>query len=806
MSTRSLGGMRRGAWQAATRPLLLGLLCVGTAGCHLLLPFKSSGPPRFSCVTERWDCKAVAVAPSVKPLGAPGFESIIQKYEVQSFLWSEKDEAYKAYVDENVYVHQIAFDKLKGTLMIRPRRSDWSVKAQDFLRIEVNSPVQAVYVAYDSRANPKPSWLTGDYTQEKLANGTPARIWISVLDQSTGASGPPQWVSLEIWRKTTVPASPGPSQSAQIDIPGCQFPGPGGPAVQWPGVPESNRAMYLVFVEAPMQVDCVQPTKPPTSVQWEHCASDLNDAAAKALKDCQDQSSESQACKNPTCKMLEEYTEEGCANVLYGGALKQLDPLSFEPRSVIGFTPSKSVALIEVKGKKYQRGVNGKLYFDYVLDSFQTMRSLSLLSMQLEVDPLDTDVGRVENISIALRQPATADCTKENQYWGTPCDVYQVPQYEFYCAESSLLGGKPLVYTSVNRAPMDFTIDHASHTFRVKGSFSGTQRISDEDVELTVTIDLLGEFLNVSPVAVGKLESTKAVDCTRDMTNRKPVYLDSGGSFDIYDKLPSASAAYEWYEDYKLVTEKLWGKGKKVQIPAHQLGFGVHNITLVVRDSYGVAGTDTFGVDVRDISPPNLIAPPDRHVLSGGGPVKVNLGDPWFLDSCNGQVQLDNDAPADSMFPPGVTKVTWKADDGRGNVAKAVQTVNVYTMQHLQADKDIVQVLGPFWSSIEKSQAALGECEEDCMCEVPIGPLADAVGGLAEAVEKSSVQEARPMLRSLNAARAALAEAASLVEQSNSAARGKQTLRRAAIGRLEKARDLIQEAAGRSWQRDAESP
>ena len=45
------------------------------------------------------------------------------------------------------------------------------------------------------------------------------------------------------------------------------------------------------------------------------------------------------------------------------------------------------------------------------------------------------------------------------------------------------------------------------------------------------------------------------------------------------------------------------------------MSFGVHQITLVVRDDFGVAGIDTLDVVVRDTQPPSITAPKDIHVM-----------------------------------------------------------------------------------------------------------------------------------------------------------------------------------------------
>ena len=150
----------------------------------------------------------------------------------------------------------------------------------------------------------------------------------------------------------------------------------------------------------------------------------------------------------------------------------------------------------------------------------------------------------------------------------------------------------------------------------------------------------------------------------------------------MYDSIPANN--YEWYEDYGLVTEKLWGTGSHVVIPQGSLSFGVHSITLLVRDNDGVVDTDSFDVDVYDQTPPSLTIPPDAYrmvIPPDQTPALVSLGQASASDGCSSQVLVTNDGPSDSRFAAGVTPVTWTADDGRGNLKSLVQKVFVFEVQ-----------------------------------------------------------------------------------------------------------------------------
>lgn len=124
-------------------------------------------------------------------------------------------------------------------------------------------------------------------------------------------------------------------------------------------------------------------------------------------------------------------------------------------------------------------------------------------------------------------------------------------------------------------------------------------------------------------------------------------------------------------------------------IPPQQFAFGVHSITLVVQDKDGLVASNTFDLEVGDTTAPSLSIPPDvttPFYPPGTGSVYVPIGEASASDGCSVKADtlVSNDAPANLLFPPGVTTVTWTADDGRGNLTSAKQKVTVNAIALLE--------------------------------------------------------------------------------------------------------------------------
>lgn len=108
----------------------------------------------------------------------------------------------------------------------------------------------------------------------------------------------------------------------------------------------------------------------------------------------------------------------------------------------------------------------------------------------------------------------------------------------------------------------------------------------------------------------------------------------------------------------------------------------LHGNTVVWTDarppaSYGLFFIYGYSFGGADTVPPQIVPPPDVTADTAPGlcsASNVELGTPTTSDNVE-VAKVENDAP--SVFPKGVTLVTWTATDTSGNTAVAVQTVTV---------------------------------------------------------------------------------------------------------------------------------
>ncbi len=326
-----------------------------------------------------------------------------------------------------------------------------------------------------------------------------------------------------------------------------------------------------------------------------------------------------------------------------------------------------------------------------------------------------------------------------------------------------------------------------------------------------MTLNLVGQVVNYAPNAAAGYEGDDQAECS-DETNKSAIYLHAGSSFDVDDgALPGGS--FEWYEDYGLVTETHWGTGQTLTIGAGQLGYGVHNITLVVTDSQGVLDTDTISVTVADTAPPLLEVPEDVAVVTiAAPPIQVDIGEAFAADECLPipDDAITNDAPTDLRFGAGETLVTWTADDGRGNIATGVQRVVV------NAGGGPTSIFDAIREGIIELQVALGHAHEEVSqcspaeaCEVDLGYLVESFDGLimmtrdAMMMARSAMEEEGSeadeelamILADLEAARMALLEAAACLDESKAEDADTEALRNQAAARIAESEAILKDAA-----------
>jgi hypothetical protein len=701
------------------------------------------------------------------------------------------------YIDLNDswVVQAIEHPPLIGGILVR---TDWQhreVNEGEFLSVDFPSfdHIEDLYVAYDGRVNPTPEWLadTQRYQRVTDATGTPLSIVTSTPDES-GASPTVRLALYRVVDKTTGHPVGQPMWTFPGNNCGAPaLPGPGTCAAKasWPGkVSGKNKAMYVVVLVRKPVPDCSKTTDDERRGH-EGCSADEAQAKADATKKCEEARLESAKtgqnpayfeCSPPVCTDVTACPRESTL----------VQTRDFKVSSVVEFEPSKfkSAATILVQGQqKVTKDVTGRIYFEYSLDELGGMKRIRIDGMDLRIDPVDTDAGRFTDVAITLREASRAGCQDTPPPWAgdRPCTRYTVPAGKLKALLGGKLDGKVLLFDPANTGVVDILIDHTSRTFQIQGGpLATTVQVDGDSLPLEIDIDLLGHFLNFAPHAVGGLESTKWVECSggRDKirSNRDPILLDSAGSFEVYgDVIPPDG--YEWYENYTWASEKLWGKGPKLTIPPHQVSFGVHRMTLLVRDPFGVGDTDDFQVEVRDTTAPEITAPNDALYLvtpPGKPPVKVPLGTAWAYDVCFGDVELRNDAPPDGRFPAGVTTVTWTAEDGAGNTATGTQDVYVFTAPDANDPGALVPAIQKLARHaakvVEKDRGAAERCDETPLRATDPRAIAEAAGWMAALAERMELTgeragrraEATALLRSTSTR---LGDAAELAERARSA-------------------------------------
>jgi len=320
-------------------------------------------------------------------------------------------------------------------------------------------------------------------------------------------------------------------------------------------------------------------------------------------------------------------------------------------------------------------------------------------------------------------------------------------------------------------------------------------------------VNLTGQFVNFAPVGRVGNEFVGTAECGDNSRNATPIILDAGASFEFYnDPLPTDPNNFQWYEDYGLLTEHRWGTGKFVMIPPHALTFGVHHITLLLRDSHGVTDVHRFNVEVVDTVAPDLTVPNDVIRFQATGetlPLSVSIGEASANDVCCGQVLVTNDAPARSLFGAGETLVTWQADDGRGNLTTKVQ--RVYVVAHpdgsvIAKASDAAQWLNGL---VAQEQASLTARIAEPSCVLDLGrlialanQLADTLGAMGVPNNQTGARDS--IVQRLRSSATALTEADVLMMQSNGNETQRAALRQEALGKLRSASGSLNEIAAMS--------
>ncbi|MBV1787956.1 thrombospondin type 3 repeat-containing protein [Marinobacterium sp. D7] len=106
---------------------------------------------------------------------------------------------------------------------------------------------------------------------------------------------------------------------------------------------------------------------------------------------------------------------------------------------------------------------------------------------------------------------------------------------------------------------------------------------------------------------------------------------------------------------------------------------GTTLVSVTASDNLSNSASDEVVVTVEDTTPPLLSVPPDMTVEGNANGAFVDIGVAVADDLVDGTPCCSpvNDAPADGIFPLGVTEVAWEVKDNAANRASGVQVITV---------------------------------------------------------------------------------------------------------------------------------
>lgn len=691
----------------------------------------------YHCTTDIEKCTKYSRSVTVEVLHPkPQCYKVVHNYKSltgQKFL----------YCDRNWEIFNATLKTVNGAHLIQTRYEDRNLSSADeYLKIRVNDIIEGVYIAFDSRATSKPKWLKEQFYLLRDENTRkPFYILTGIPDNSQSA---PAIVKLEIWRNI--------KDVSQLKIGNNSSDG-----AKWPSaVPVDEKAMYVVLINPKEEISPLCWPNNKLYYKTPKFPYGSNEALleANAVKEAIDDAKNKYPgtgnsiykadLTSTTCKKVLVYPKISTTT----HPLLQISSKSFIRHSEVSFSKLQSHATIKIKKdgktKSETLPVWGKIHFEYEFDNNLFMQTMQINSVVLHFNPVNTDVGNFKKITASVLTPFSATCADSPAPIANPCNNYTIKTGAMiFSIDAEKDDGGLLLAIAENTKPVNVQIDHKNRIFHLGGPglvgpFKTKIKIDGDDIPVEINIDLTGFFENFAPTAKAKAESPTIIECD-EHSNAKPFMLYAGASFDIYPTQPPIN--YEWYEDYGLVTEKFWGNTDQLKIWPHQLEFGVHNLTLVVRDAAQVVDTASIKLQVVDSTPPKfLIFPPDVYALSlEGKPMKLQIGEASATDVCYPNVFISNDAPHNLVFPPGKTEVNWVADDGRGNLTKAVQ--NVFVFVPITFLSEIKNVLLTVNNELERMISSIENYTDDLRWNVDIESLNGIIKHYETSVKRISIQK-----------------------------------------------------------------
>ncbi|UCG57487.1 MAG: hypothetical protein JSU70_21805, partial [Phycisphaerales bacterium] len=648
------------------------------SACHVILPLDAAPTAtQWDCTVEQMGCIYKQETANVDVVSPPGLSCIPEAY-------LEKGDPIYCGINLSQLVNAGPCNTFNTSTVIKLPFSDRGDTTPDYLKIRLLEDVEGFYLAYDSRVTHKPDWL-GNLFEESTCHSDLVTITNPQLaNPPSPLCNQPLKMQVYKWKQSPL------AKNTVITVPGN---GHGYKNV--PGnLPWECLRMYIAFVKPKQDstdLDCSKPSDTET-FNDKYCVSVVEEgkdaeqirkeqeeeatklAKQGCAKDLKDKQLDNWQCNQATvnCEFLGEYCSAG-----------QTLTVAHTVSSVVEFVPSLSTATFTLDGDSDASEINGTIHFSYVFNKqlCDCMEKMLIQDMHLKIGNLSVKGQNFTDMYVSLNKKGWAECDNiASQIGRVPCQAYVIPQNDLsfnYNVKHN--GEQRLIVVDNSKGPAKVTVNDTAHYLEVKNITLVTKvEINGDEKDLYIKFDLRGNFKNYAPHASAG-ESMVVSECRGvDLWpgyNEQQIHLTASQSFDINNPL---SLQYEWYEDYGLPTQQLLGTGVNHYIQPFTMRFGVHRITLVVKDNFGIAGRDTFDVTVRDTIAPTITAPkPVSGMSLDGRGLKLYLGSPQVSDFCQGKdLWISNDAP--EVFLPGGHTVTWTADDGSGNLAQAVQYVYVH--------------------------------------------------------------------------------------------------------------------------------
>ena len=122
---------------------------------------------------------------------------------------------------------------------------------------------------------------------------------------------------------------------------------------------------------------------------------------------------------------------------------------------------------------------------------------------------------------------------------------------------------------------------------------------------------------------------------------------------------------------------------------------GVHTITWTATDTNALKSTAEQTITITDTTAPDITAPENITKEATAPITPVTVGQATATDLVTASVTITR-SPTDDAFAVGTHTITWKADDGNGNIITAAQTITI-----TDTTKPVIALLGDNPQTVE---------------------------------------------------------------------------------------------------------